>query len=75
MFDNEYITLQSVAALLNLPAAYLKRLADAKQIPFIDTGNGRRRFMEADVRNALSLISKGQKHPSPLQQKLGEHYG
>lgn len=58
MFDNEYITLESVAALLNLPVAYLKRLSDSGQLPFIDIGNGRKRFLEADARNALALIAK-----------------
>jgi len=55
MFDNEYISLESVAALLNLPVAYLKRLSESGEIPYLLAGN-RKRFQESAVRDALRNI-------------------
>jgi len=58
MFENEYISLASVSARLNLPETYLRKLVDDKLIPHLNI-NGRMRFQEQAVRDALSDIEQG----------------
>jgi len=53
---NEYLSLEALAARLNLPQEYLRRIADEKQIPSLDV-NGRLRFNEPDVRAALTQLA------------------
>ena len=68
----DYISLDCLALTLSLPRAYLKRLVDAGKLPYINAGNGRKRFQEKVVRDALSRIEKQQIKPaSQLQQTLG----
>jgi excisionase family DNA binding protein len=52
-----YLSLESLAANLDLPQSYLRGLANSHQIPFLLAGN-RRRFNEAEVRQALSKLSQ-----------------
>jgi excisionase family DNA binding protein len=52
----QYLPLDALAARLNLSARYLRQLADAKKIPSLDV-NGRRRFDEQDVRDALKRLA------------------
>jgi hypothetical protein len=51
-----YHSLKSLSATLNLPCAYLKRLADGGQIPFLMLPCGRR-FEEQSVIEALRRIA------------------
>jgi excisionase family DNA binding protein len=53
----DYMTLECLALNLSLPKAYLRRLLREGKLPYIDTGNGRKRFNEAEVRQALAKIS------------------
>ncbi len=53
MFCSDYISLEAIAAQLNLPATYLKRLVGCGKLPCIDIGNGRLRFQEESVRTVL----------------------
>jgi len=55
---------------LSLPKTYLKRLADSGKLPYIDTGNGRKRFQEKAVREALAQIE--QKKLSEAEQALSK---
>ena len=58
----EYLSLEALAVSLNLPKHYLKGLAQSGVIPCLDV-NGRLRFSEPDVRDALStLASKRRGH-------------
>jgi excisionase family DNA binding protein len=54
----DYVSLECLALQLALPKTYLKRLADSGKLPYIDTGNGRKRFQEQSVREALSQIEQ-----------------
>lgn len=54
----DYISLECLALQLALPKAYLKRLVDAGKLPYIDTGNGRLRFQEQAVRQALDKLAE-----------------
>ena len=58
----DYISLESLALQLALPKAYLKLLVDADKLPFLDTGNGCKRFQEQAVRAALSDIEQETLH-------------
>jgi len=53
---SEYLPLDALAARLNLPARYLRGLADAKKIPSLDV-NRRLRFSEPEVRAALRRLA------------------
>jgi excisionase family DNA binding protein len=57
MFDNGYITLETLATRLSLPQKFLKQLAHNNEIPFLNV-NGRLRFCEADVKVALSSLAQ-----------------
>lgn len=48
----KYLTLEGLSATLNLPMAYLRRLAETDTIPCLDV-NGRRRFNPLRVQAAL----------------------
>lgn len=54
----DYISLECLALQLALPKAYLRRLVDAGKLPYIDTGNGRLRFQEQAVRQALDKLAE-----------------
>ena len=54
----DYVSLDCLALNLALPKTYLKRLVDTGKLPFIDTGNGRKRFQERAVRAALDKIEQ-----------------
>jgi len=54
----DYINLECLALNLSLPQSYLKRLIKAGKLPYIDTGNGRKRFQERAVRAALDKIEQ-----------------
>jgi len=54
----QYLSLEALAATLGLPQKYIKNLAQQGQIPFLNV-NGRKRFCEPEVRDALSELSKG----------------
>jgi len=53
---SEYIALEALAARLNLPQEYIKELAQNGDIPYLYV-NGRMRFCEPDVRQALTNLS------------------
>ena len=53
----QYLSLERLAAVLNLPKSYLRKLAKQKQIPFLDV-SGRMRFQEKDVREALTKMAE-----------------
>ena len=53
-----YISLECLALQLALPKAYLRRLVEAGKLPYIDTGNGRLRFQEQAVRQALDKLAE-----------------
>lgn len=57
MFVNQYISLDVLSTKLNLPHPYLNNLAETGQIPFLDV-NGRKKFQENSVREALSMVEK-----------------
>ena len=54
---SQYLSLEALAATLGLPQGYLRNLASEGQIPFLDV-NGRKRFYEEDVRDALKKMTK-----------------
>ena len=54
----DYISLECLALQLALPKSYLRRLVDTGKLPYIDTGNGRLRFQERAVRQALNKIAE-----------------
>ncbi len=54
----DYISFECLAATLCLSPQYLKRLIDSGKIPYLDTGNGRKRFQEESVRLALTKIEQ-----------------
>jgi hypothetical protein len=56
MFDDSYIPLESLVTRLSLPKKYLKRLAEAGDIPCLNV-NGHYRFNEQDVRHALTALA------------------
>jgi len=53
----DYMTLECLALNLSLPKAYLRRLLREGKLPYIDTGNGRKRFNEVEIREALLRLS------------------
>jgi len=57
----EYLSLEALSARLNLPQNYLRVLTDSSAIPSLDV-NGRLRFSEPDVRDALSVLALKPKH-------------
>ena len=56
-----YLSLEALAARLNLPQRYLRDLAADKVIPYLDV-NGRLRFCEPEVREALSNLAQKSQH-------------
>jgi len=52
----EYLPLDALAATLNLPRPYLRRLAREGRIPVLHV-NGRLRFDEVQVRGALRRLA------------------
>ncbi len=60
MFDNGYITLDSLVTRLNLPKKFLKDLVKEGDIPYLEV-NGRLRFSEPEVRGALAYLAQNQK--------------
>ena len=57
----EYIPLDALAAMLRLPRAYLRRLAEQGKIPSLNVNNYRR-FNPAAVQAALDELAKGGDH-------------
>lgn len=57
MFDNEYISLESVSARLNLSVKYLQQQIEVGQIPYLTVGK-RKRFRESAVRESLKKIER-----------------
>lgn len=53
-----YISLDCLALNLSLPKTYLRRLVKSGELPYVDTGNGRKRFKEDSVRAALDKIEQ-----------------
>jgi len=53
----KFISFNALATQLCLPKSYLRQLVHAKEIPFLDLGNGRKRFCIEDVQEALSKIA------------------
>ena len=53
---SEYLSLNALAMVLGLPRTYLRDLAEARRIPYLDV-NGRKRFDEEQVRQALAKLS------------------
>jgi excisionase family DNA binding protein len=58
----DYISLECLALQLALPKAYLRRLVDNGKLPYIDIGNGRLRFQEQAVRQALDRLAEQGRH-------------
>ena len=58
MFDDGYITLDSLAARLNLPRSYLQGLVERGNMPFLSV-RGRKRFNEEELRSVLKEMSRG----------------
>jgi len=56
MDHSEYMSLEALAAGLHLPKRFLRRLASQRLIPALDV-NGRLRFDEVQVREALRTLS------------------
>ena len=54
----DYLSLECLALQLALPKTYLRRLVDSGKLPYIDTGNGRLRFQEQAVRQALDKLAE-----------------
>lgn len=52
----EYVSLDALAAMLNLPRPYLRHLAQEGRVPSLNV-NGRLRFDERQVREALRLLA------------------
>jgi hypothetical protein len=52
----QYLSLEALAATLNLPQKYIRELAVEGEVPCLSV-SGRLRFDEGDVRSALSAIS------------------
>lgn len=61
--NEEYISLEALAATLGLPQTFLRRLADQREIPSLNV-NGRLRFDEGEVREALNRIAASRKEAS-----------
>lgn len=57
MFDDTYISIHFLSANLGLPKEFLKQLANANTIPSLIV-NGKLKFVEQDVRDALREIAK-----------------
>jgi len=57
MENDEYISLEVLAACLRLPQKYLRELAGKNLIPSLDV-HGRLRFDEVAVRQALAKIAR-----------------
>lgn len=57
MFDDDYISLESISARLNLSVKYLQQKVKVGQIPFLTVGK-RKRFRESAVREALAKIER-----------------
>lgn len=56
MFDNEYISLSHLTRKLRLPKLYIQQQAKAGIIPHLNI-NGRMRFQEQTVRQALDKLA------------------
>ena len=54
----DYINLECLALTLCLPKTYMQQLVKDGKIPYLDIGNGRKRFQEEAVRDALSKIER-----------------
>lgn len=65
-----YISLECLALQLALSKTYLKRLVDAGKLPYIDTGNGRKRFQESAVRDALHNLEVNGTKPRQILSNL-----
>jgi hypothetical protein len=61
MLNDSYIPLESLVTRLGLPKRYLRKLAEAGDIPYLDV-NGRLRFNEVEVREALSTLAHETRH-------------
>ena len=55
--ETEYLSLEALGAVLDLPQKYLRRLAKEKRIPSLIVGK-RMRFQEQAVRAALSELEQ-----------------
>ena len=53
----QYLSLEALSATLGLPHQYLRNLAAEGHIPFLDV-NGRKRFSEREVREALASLAQ-----------------
>jgi hypothetical protein len=60
MFDEGYITLEHLSGRLNLPEKFLRTLAMKGVIPSLNV-NGRLRFSEQQVRDALDREAAGER--------------
>jgi len=60
MYASEYLPLDALAATLGLPRSYLRRMAREGSIPALNV-NGRLRFDEAAVREALARLTRSRK--------------
>ncbi len=63
----EYIAIDRLSKSLGLPSGFLKGLANKGSIPYLDV-NGRKRFNERNVRDALSAMEKesDKSHTDPI---------
>ena len=55
--EDTFIPLHVLSGRLELPKAYLKRLADAKRIPFVVVAGNRRRYNQTDVCDAIRKLT------------------
>lgn len=69
MMKTTYLPLEALAAVLNLPQSYLRKLAKQKRIPLLNV-SGRMRFQERDVREALVKIAQNTNSAKDLQREL-----
>jgi excisionase family DNA binding protein len=54
---DEFMSLHRLALRLGLPKTYIRRLADAGEIPFVRVGGRARRFCQADVADAIRQLA------------------
>ena len=54
----DYINLECLALALSLPKTYMQQLVKDGKIPYLDTGNGKKRFQEQTVRLALNKLER-----------------
>lgn len=73
--SSDYLSLEALAVTLSLPQTYLKRLIDSGKLPYIDTGNGRKRFQESAVREALSQMEQEAVVRTDTQRKVDKIFG